>query len=163
MQFIILWELHLSLHFPFGKPTKLFFATCNIQKQPPRGVPRKRCSENIPQIYRRTPMPKCDFNKVLKSHFGMGVLLKFSAYFQNTFFQEHCRDKIQKYHWNKNYYLSTPTQQLFEVFSFQTLVPCPDLKFEFLSDQNMFIGFTTYVATHKSINLIKKLFSSYKF
>ena len=30
------------------------------QKQPPRGVPRKRCSENMQQIYRRTPMPKCD-------------------------------------------------------------------------------------------------------
>ena len=35
-----------------------------IQKQPPRGVPRKRCSEKMQQIYRRTPMPKCDFNKV---------------------------------------------------------------------------------------------------
>ena len=34
------------------------------QKQPPRGVPRKRCSENMQQIYRGTPMPKCDFNKV---------------------------------------------------------------------------------------------------
>ena len=32
-------------------------------------------------------MPKCDFNKVatlLKSHYGMGVLCKFTAYFQNT-------------------------------------------------------------------------------
>ena len=28
-----------------------------IQKQPPRGVPSKRCSENVQQIYRRTPMP----------------------------------------------------------------------------------------------------------
>ena len=28
-----------------------------IQKQPPRGVPRKRCSEKMQQIYRRTPMP----------------------------------------------------------------------------------------------------------
>ena len=27
------------------------------QKQPPRDVPRKRCSENMQQIYRRTPMP----------------------------------------------------------------------------------------------------------
>ena len=48
-----------------------------LQKQPPRGVPRKRCSENMQQIYRRTSIPKCDFNKValnlLKSHFGMGV------------------------------------------------------------------------------------------
>ena len=49
-----------------------------LQKQPPRGILRKRCSENMQQIYRRTPMPKCDFNKVatlLKSHFGMGALL----------------------------------------------------------------------------------------
>ena len=36
------------------------------QKQPPRGVPRKRCSENMQQIYRRKPMPKCDFNKDAK-------------------------------------------------------------------------------------------------
>ena len=32
------------------------------QKQPPRGVFKKRCSENMQQIYRGTPMPKCDFN-----------------------------------------------------------------------------------------------------
>ena len=37
--------------------------------------------KSVQQIYRRTPMPKCDFNKVaeatvlLKSHVGMGVLL----------------------------------------------------------------------------------------
>ena len=36
-------------------------------KQPPRGVPMKRCSENTQQIY-RTSMPKCAFNKI-------GVLL----------------------------------------------------------------------------------------
>ena len=29
-----------------------------------RGVLGKRCSENMHQIYRRTQMPKCDFNKV---------------------------------------------------------------------------------------------------
>ena len=34
------------------------------QKQPSRSVLRKRCSENTQQIYRWTPMPKCDFNKV---------------------------------------------------------------------------------------------------
>ena len=45
----------------------------SYQKQPSRGVFRKRCSENMQQIYRRTPMPKCDFNKVAK-HYGMGVL-----------------------------------------------------------------------------------------
>ena len=55
----------------------------SYKKQPPRGVPRKSYSEIMQQIYRRTPMPKCDFTKVplsckatlLKSHFGMGVLL----------------------------------------------------------------------------------------
>ena len=45
-------------------PTYLLFL--DFQKQPPRGVPRKRCSKNMQQIYRRTPMPKYDFNKVAK-------------------------------------------------------------------------------------------------
>ena len=36
------------------------------QKQPSTGVLRKTCSENMQKIYRRTPMPKCNFNKVAK-------------------------------------------------------------------------------------------------
>ena len=32
-----------------------------LQKQSPRRVLSKWCYENIQQIYRRTPMPKCDF------------------------------------------------------------------------------------------------------
>ena len=40
-----------------------------IQKQPFRGVLGKRSSENMQQIYRRIPMPKCDFNKVTKPHY----------------------------------------------------------------------------------------------
>ena len=36
----------------------------DIQKQPSRGVLKKSCSENMQQIYRKTPVPKCDFNKV---------------------------------------------------------------------------------------------------
>ena len=35
------------------------------QKQPSKGVFREMCSENMHQIYRRTHMPKCDFNKVV--------------------------------------------------------------------------------------------------
>ena len=31
-------------------------------QQPSRGVLRKRCSENMQHIYRRTTMPKCDCN-----------------------------------------------------------------------------------------------------
>ena len=38
----------------------------NSQKQPSRGVPRKRCSEYMQQIYRRTPMPKCDLRVALQ-------------------------------------------------------------------------------------------------
>ena len=33
-----------------------------LQKQLFRGVLSKRCSENMQQTFRRTPMPKCDFN-----------------------------------------------------------------------------------------------------
>ena len=49
--------------------TKLFsletFTNSSItEKQPSTGVLRKRCSENMQQIYRRTPMSKCEFNKV---------------------------------------------------------------------------------------------------
>ena len=39
-----------------------------LQKQPSRGVLKERCSEKMQQIYRRAPMPKCDFNKVAKIH-----------------------------------------------------------------------------------------------
>ena len=49
------------------------------QKQPSRGVLRKRCSENMQQIYIRTLMPKhaehsCKAT-LLKSYFGTDVLL----------------------------------------------------------------------------------------
>ena len=36
-----------------GSP--FFHLSCRIQKQPPRGVFRKSCSENMQRIYRRTP------------------------------------------------------------------------------------------------------------
>ena len=48
------------------------------QKQSTRGVLRERCSENMQQIYSRTPMSKCDVKckaTLLKPHFGMGFLL----------------------------------------------------------------------------------------
>ena len=62
----------------------------NLQKQRFRGVLRKRCSENMRQIYRRTPMPNCNFNKVALqlywNHTSVWVFSsKFAAYFQNSF------------------------------------------------------------------------------
>ena len=51
----------------FIQTQKRYPTSSNIkQKQPPRVVLKKRCSENMQQIYRRTTMPKCDFNKVPK-------------------------------------------------------------------------------------------------
>ena len=41
-----------------------FCKTSRVQKQPSRTVLRKSCSQNMQQIYKRTPMPKCHCNKV---------------------------------------------------------------------------------------------------
>ena len=59
-----------------------------------RGVLRKRCFENMQQLYRRTPMPKCEFNTDAKqlywNHTSLWVFsCKFAVYFQTTFSQEH--------------------------------------------------------------------------
>ena len=63
-------------------------------KQPFRGVLRKKCSDNMQQIYRRTPLPKCNFNKVAKQLYYNNTSarvfsFKFASYFQNTFSWEH--------------------------------------------------------------------------
>ena len=44
-----------------------------MQKQSPRGVFKKRRSENMQQIYRRTPLPKCNFNKVALQVLNMPI------------------------------------------------------------------------------------------
>ena len=67
------------------------FESNNMQKQPSRGVLNKTYSENMQQIYRRTPMQKCDFNEVALqlhwTHTSVWVFsFKFAAYFQNTFY-----------------------------------------------------------------------------
>ena len=61
-----------------------------LQKQPTRGFPKKRCSENMQQIWRRIYMPKCDFNKVALQLYcnrtsALVFSCKFAACFQNTF------------------------------------------------------------------------------
>ena len=68
-------------------------ALMNTQPQPEAALQRclkKRCSENMQQIYRRAPMPKCDFNNVSKQLYWYRILAwvfscKFAAYFENTF------------------------------------------------------------------------------
>ena len=61
------------------------------QKQPFGDVLTKRYSKNMQKINRRTPMSKCDFNKValstlLRSYFGMGILLYFYCIFSEHLF-----------------------------------------------------------------------------
>ena len=56
--------------------------------------PWEKLIKNMEQIYRRTPMPKCDFIKVAKQLYwnctsAWVFSCKFTAYFQNTFSQEH--------------------------------------------------------------------------
>ena len=45
-------------------------------KQPPRGVLSKRCSENMQQIYSRTPMSKCDFKIIMTIIITIIIILK---------------------------------------------------------------------------------------
>ena len=89
-------RLWIKFNFDSQKIKDLFGSDGIQQKQPSRGVLRKRCSENMQQIYRRTPMSKCEFNKL---HFGMGVLLyiKFAA----CIFSEHIflRTPLDGYFW----------------------------------------------------------------
>ena len=69
----------------------LFIVNNKDQKQPPRGAPRKRCSENMQKIYSRTPTPKCNFNKVALQIYWNNTSAswvfsyKYAAYFQTPF------------------------------------------------------------------------------
>ena len=62
LKIYLIYILHLGIYMSIISISPKFF---KIQEKPPsRCVLRKRCSENMQQIYRRTPMPKYDFNKV---------------------------------------------------------------------------------------------------
>ena len=47
-----------------------------VPRQPPTGVLRKRCSENMQQIYRRTLIPKSDFNKFAKQLYWIEITFR---------------------------------------------------------------------------------------
>ena len=72
----------------------LQFKILNSVLRPEVGIQRcsyKRCPENMQQIYKRTPMPKCDFNKFALQLYWSHTLAqvfscKFAAYFHNTFY-----------------------------------------------------------------------------
>ena len=71
-----------------------FFFDNHYRSSLSKGVIIKRCSENMQQIYRRIPKPKCDFNKVaLQLYWNHSLAWVFSGifaeYFQHTFFCKH--------------------------------------------------------------------------
>ena len=68
----------------------------DLRRQSSGDVLSKTCSENMQQIYRVTPMLKCDFNKaVIQIYWNHTLACVFSckcaACFQNTFSWEHIR------------------------------------------------------------------------
>ena len=62
------------------------------KKQFSRGIFRKRCSENMQQVYRRTSMPKCDFSKAALHFIEITLRYRFSPvnllyFFRTPFYQ----------------------------------------------------------------------------
>ena len=75
----------------YGSVEMLLRSFLVLRKHLPRGVLRKKWFENMEQIYRRTPIPKCDFNNVSKHLYwnrtsAWVFSCKFAAYCYNTFF-----------------------------------------------------------------------------
>ena len=78
-------KLHLSVHFintkyatyhsyrHFGALNQVFLKLktklLEISETAAQGVLRKKCSENMQQIYRRTPMLKCYFSQIFPELF----------------------------------------------------------------------------------------------
>ena len=58
---MVLFEIHQRFKGYFFNELRVSF---KLQKQPSRGVFKKRCSENMQPIYKKTPIPKCDFKKL---------------------------------------------------------------------------------------------------
>ena len=86
---IFVWEIFGNVCGYFRRLLVIF-----IQKQPPRSVRRKRCSENMQQIYMRHPCRiaisiklLCNFTEIILRHGCSSV--NYAAYFQKTFSWEH--------------------------------------------------------------------------
>ena len=73
----------------------------NNQKQPSRGVLGERCYQDMQQIYRRTSIPKRDFNKVavqlIKNALRYGCSVTFLHIFKQLFLRTPTARKVSKY------------------------------------------------------------------
>ena len=60
---------HWQNFFKIDQLVKFFQISKVYPKAAPRGFLIKKCSENMEQICRKTPILKCDFNKVAKQRY----------------------------------------------------------------------------------------------
>ena len=67
---------------------------CRVQKQRFRRVLRKKCFENLQQIFRRIPMSKCDFNK-LTTDFNFNQQISIVIGRNNLFFRSSLRNFLR--------------------------------------------------------------------
>ena len=79
------------------------------QKQSSRGVLGKRCSENIQQIYKITPMSKCDFHKVFQRCSKETMFWKHPANLQDNthevWLPSKCKETLLKSHLDMGVFL----------------------------------------------------------
>ena len=73
-----------------GKYHHLIPSKIELKTEETPNVLKERCLENMQQINRRTPMPKCDFKKVAKQIYwnrasAWVFSCKFAAYLPNNF------------------------------------------------------------------------------
>ena len=98
-----------------------FLTGSKLQKQPSIGVLRKRCSENMQQIYRRTPVLKCDFNKVAIPLWHRSSPLNL-LHISNTFLQEHLRRVASENTPLRSRLLKSGSQKILEISFFRQSV-----------------------------------------
>ena len=95
------------------KKDEISFPRSSPPPPPSIDVLIKRCSENMQQISRRTPMPRCDLNKVAKQLYWNRTLewmffCKFAAYFQSIFSKERLRSAASVFLYFNPYHTNFP-------------------------------------------------------
>ena len=60
--YLYIWLIYFQRFLSNIHSRNMSVLSIQCRKHPFRGVLIKRCSENMQQIYKRTPMPKCDSN-----------------------------------------------------------------------------------------------------
>ena len=86
-------DIHQKIHKFSISFWLIIVSETNCRKQTSRGVLKKRCSENMHQIYRRTPMPRCD----LQLYWNQGTPLEGCFWIVNLWNQSVSTKVIDRY------------------------------------------------------------------